>query len=318
MFNRKLGATYAITMTFWFLVAVFYALRIPPAYTTDALLIPKEQNNSSSLSGLASATRLLGLGSLSQQSSNFDKFQKYWGSRDVAIQLLKQHPDLLMQLFRSEWDQSNNRWYDHPHQLRQYIAVPLNWLFGVYPSYAPSPENLADLIKNGMKLDIDALGGQMHITYSSSNALFAQWFLRTAISATDEAVRAAEQKRDQDFINFSRNRLGREDNVSYREALTDAVRQFEISNMYSEAGTNFSFQYVEAPNLPINHSQPRPLLYTVIAFIFANLVAASVTGAMALWPRSFFALRAGTLVDRIIVLFGIAKSKAMPGQQRSR
>ena len=287
MFNRQLALAYGLTAGFFFLIAFKFALGVSPIYTTDALLIPKEQVSASQPSaGLAAASKLLGIGGGGDHSSNFSKFQKYWGSRDVAQQLATKYPDLMRKMFGSNWDAAHNRWYDSPHTLQQIVAIPLNWMFGVYPGYAPSVQELANLIKGRMPLDYDESNEEIHVTYTASDAKFAQWFMATVISQTDQAVREAEQRRDQDFINFSRNRLERETNVSYRDALTDSVRQFEISNMYSEAGDNFSFQYVEAPALPINHSAPRPLTYTVLAFIFANLMAACLVGAMMLWPQS--------------------------------
>jgi len=203
---------------------------------------------------------------------------------------------LLRRMFAGGWDSKNNRWYQGPHTFQQWLAVPLNDIFGVYPSYSPSAQELADVIKTAMKPEVDDINGSVFIQYKSPDAAFAPWFLSTVISETDQAVRAAEQRRDEDFIMFSHNRLERETNVGYRDALTDLVRQFEINMMYSAAGTNFSFQYVEVPYVPTVHSAPRPLLYTVIAFIIANVLAACVVGAMMLWPYSGFSHRMGKMV----------------------
>lgn len=299
MARTRLALAYALVAAFVFVLGLVYALSIGPAYTTDALLIAKEQAGSQQSSGLATATRLLGLASGGDQGSNFSKFKKYWGSRDVAERMLRRHPDLLRRLFKSEWDEKAGNWYDHPHRLRQWLAVPLNGLFGVYPRYAPTAQELADLIKRGMKLDEDEQNGSVHVQFSDGDAEFARWFLTTVIAETDEAVRAAEQRRDRDFINFASARLKNETNVTYRDALTDSLRQFEISNMYSEAGDNFSFQYVETPLLPTVHSAPRPLLYTVLAFIFANMVAACATVAMLLWPTGGLARWMNRLAGRI-------------------
>jgi len=314
MFIRRLALAYGLTAGFCFLIAFKFALGVSPVYKTDALLIPKEQTSASQASGgLAAATRLLGIGGGGDQSSNFSKFRKYWGSRDVAQQLATKYPNLMRRMFAANWDTAHNRWYDHPHTLQQIVAIPLNWMFGVYPSYAPSVQELADNIKGRITLDYDESNQEIHVTYTSSDAKFAQWFMATVISQTDQAVREAEQRRDQDFINFSRNRLERETNVSYRDALTDSVRQFEISNMYSEAGDNFSFQYVEAPDLPVNHIAPRPLTYTVFAFIFANLMAACLVGAMMLWPQS-------ALTRRVNAATGWLMARTVPylGGQRQR
>jgi LPS O-antigen subunit length determinant protein (WzzB/FepE family) len=303
MVDWRLVRAYILTAGLAFLLAFTVALSVSPTYSTDALIIPKEQTNQGQLSTLAATTRLLGIGSGGDQSTNFAKFQKYWGSRDIADEMLKKYPDLQRRMFSGNWDATNRRWYDHPHTFRQYLAVPLNWIFGVYPNYgATSPQELADYIKSAMKLDVDPQGGQVRISFSNTDAHFAQWFLSTIIAETDRAVRDAEQRRDKDFINFARDRLERETNVGYRDALTDSLRQFEISNMYSEAGDNFSFQYVEAPDLPFNHSAPRPLLYTVMAVIFANLIAAGVIGAMMLWPQGSFSRAADRLVDGVFGL----------------
>jgi hypothetical protein len=287
--RRRLALAYAVITAVVFLLGFAMALSVGPAYTTNALLIAKEQAGSQQASGLATATRLLGLGGGADQGSNFSKFKKYWGSRDVAESILHRHPELLRRLFRSEWDDSTGNWYERPHRFQQWLAVPLNAMFGVYPRYAPTAQELAEFIKRGMKLDEDDLNGEVHVQFSDGDAGFARWFLTTVISETDNAVRASEQRRDRDFINFARDRLKNETNVSYRDALTDSLRQFEMSNMYAEAGDNFSFQYVETPFLPTVHSAPRPLFYTVLAFIFANMIAACVTGALLLWPANGFA-----------------------------
>ena len=293
---KRLAFAYALIGAVAFLIGLAYALTISPVYTTNALLIGKEQNNSS-LSTLASASKLLGMGGSADQGSNFSKFQKYWGSRDVAEQILQKNPGLLRRMFARDWDSKNNRWYQGPHTFQQLLAVPLNELFGVYPGYKPTAQDLADIIKTSMKPEVDDLNGEVFIQYKSRDAAFAQWFLSTVITETDQAVRTAEERRDEDFINFSHRRLERETNVGYRDALTDLVRQFEINMMYSAAGTNFSFQYVEVPYLPTVHSAPRPLLYTVIAFIIANILAACAVGAMTLWPSSGFAHRMYAITD---------------------
>lgn len=202
MFGR-LVIIYAFTAGFMFLLGLGYATNIGQAYTVDAFLIPKEQANATQTSGFATATRLLGLGGVTGQSTNFEKFQKYWASRDVAEQLTKRYPDLMRRIFSSDWDAENGRWFDRPHNLRQYAAVPFNHLFGIYPVYAPSPEILAVYIKTGMKLDTDVTGSELHITYRHGDVQFAQWFLRAVISQTDQAVRDAERKRNQDFVVFS-------------------------------------------------------------------------------------------------------------------
>lgn len=292
---KRLAAAYAFTLVVAFVIGLAYALTISPIYTTDALLIGKEQSNSS-MSTLASATKLLGMGGGGDQNSNFSKFQKYWGSRDVAEQILRKNPGLLRRMFRRDWDDKNNRWYKGPHTFSQWLAVPLNDVFGVHPGYKPTAQDLAIIIKTSMKPQVDDVSGEVFIQYKSPDAAFARWFLTTVISETDQAVRAAEQRRDEDFINFSHDRLERETNVGYRDALTDLVRQFEINMMYSAAGSNFSFQYVEVPYLPTVHSAPRPLLYTVIAFIIANVLAACVAGAMVLWPSGGFSRR----MDKVV------------------
>jgi hypothetical protein len=311
--SSRLALIYALTAGFMFVVTLGYATNIGAVYTVDAFLIPKEQTGTTQTSGLATATRLLGLDGAAGQSTNFDKFQKYWASRDIAEQLTARYPDLMRRLFSSDWDAGNNRWYDRPHNLRQYLAIPFNILFGIYPVYAPSSENLAMYIKTGMKLDTDVAGSEVHIAYRNADAKFAQWFLRTVISQTDQAVRDAERKRDQDFVIFSRDRLQHETNVEYRQALTDSVRQFEISNMYAQAGDNFSFQYVEAPDLPINRSAPKPLTYAVFAFIFSNLVGALVAGGLLIWPASGFSRIANRLFDG---LFGIIRRTTKASGQR--
>src|SRR6185312_4534353 len=153
MFIRQLALAYGLTAVFFFLIAFKFALGVSPIYTTDALIIPKEQVGASEPSGgLAAASRLLGIGGGGDQSSNFSKFRKYWGSRDVAQQLATKYPGLMRQMFGANWDKAHNRWYDHPHTLRQIVAIPLNWIFGVYPSYAPSVQELADYIKGRMTL----------------------------------------------------------------------------------------------------------------------------------------------------------------------
>ena len=163
-----------------------------------------------------------------------------------------------------------------------------------------------------MKLEVDPAGTQLHITFDADDATFAQWFLHIAIAETDKAVRDAEQRRYQDFINYSRNRLLQENNVAYHDALTDAVRQYEISYMYSEAGKNFSFQYVEEPYLPINHSAPRPLTYTIFATIFALLMACCTVFAMMLWPQASFS----RVVNRALGYYTPRFSKR-PGSEAS-
>lgn len=315
MVRTRLALTYALIAAVVFLLGFLIALSAKPAYTTNALLIAKEQAGSQPMSGLATATRLLGLSSTADQGSNFSKFKKYWGSRDVAERILRHHPELLRRLFRSEWDEKTGNWYTRPHRLRQWIAVPLNSLFGVYPGYKPGAQELADVIKSNMKLDEDEQNGALHLQFSDGDAEFARWFLTTVISETDDAVRASEQRRDRDFINFASERLKNETNVTYRDALTDSLRQFEISNMYSEAGDNFSFQYVETPFLPTVHSSPRPLLYTVLAFIFANMVAACVTVAMLLWPENRFA----RWMDRLAEWIGTGfKRSSLRGGERAQ
>ena len=297
---RRLALAYVLTMVAVFLLGLGVALTRGAAYTTNAMLIAKEQSGNSAMSNLASATKLLGLGGGGgDQSPNFAKFQKYWGSRDVAENILQKHPDLLRKLFGADWDSKNNRWYKGPHNLRQWLAVPLNSLFGVWPGYQPTAQDLADIIKTSMKLQVDDVNGEVFVEFKSGDAAFAQWFLTTVIHETDKAVRAAEQRRDQDFINFSRGRLEKETNVGYRDALTDLVRQFEINHMYSEAGANFSFQYVEAPFLPTVHSAPRPLLYTVIALIVANMIAACIVGVLLLWPSSMLGHLINSILGRI-------------------
>ena len=208
MFNMRLARAFALTALVVFLLGIAEALRVAPIYTTDALIIPKEQSNSSQTSGLVSAARLLGLGEGGAESSNFAKFQKYWGSRDVAARMLKKYPELQMRMFGGDWDQARHQWYDRPHNFRQYIAMPLNWLFGVYPSYVPTAEDFANFIKSSIKPEVSQTTGDAHLTFSSSDAQFAQWFLRTVISETDNAVRDAEQRRDRDFINFARKAAG--------------------------------------------------------------------------------------------------------------
>jgi len=298
MITRALGLIYATAAVLFSVLALLYCLTIHPAYTSDALLVPKEQNNGGASSSLATATRLLGLGTGADQGSNFSKFQKYWGSRDVAATILKKHPELYMEFFRENWDAGNHRWYTHPHNLRQYAGVPFNVLFGVYPSYAPEPDDLARVIK-GIKLETDSLNSQIQVKFSAGNAAFAQRFLQIVISETDDAVRQAERRRGQDFVKFARDRLERETNVAYREALTDTLRQFEMSNMYAEAGENFSFQYVEAPQLPIVHSSPRPLMDFILSLIFGNLVAAGIVGSMLLWPSGRVTAFVTRLYDRV-------------------
>ena len=228
MFNRQLSCVYLLTAALTFAVGIGFALQIPPTYTTDALLIPKEQSSSNALSGLASATRLLGLSTGGDQSSSFAKFQKYWGSREIAQRVIKKYPDLMQHMYGSNWDAVHHDWYRGPRTPRQIMAVPLDWLFGVYPNFTPTTQDLADYIKGAVKIDVGDQITELHITYNSSDPAFAQWFLRVVIAETDAAVRDAEQRRYEDFITFARNRLERETNVGYRDALIDSLRQFEI------------------------------------------------------------------------------------------
>lgn len=284
MRNRPLLFGYVLIAAAVFLLSFVYILRLQPTYESGALLMAKETKGDAPTGGAAGlATKLLGVGGLGQDTQ-FDKFKKFWGSRDVAARMIAADPSVLRKTFPQNWNTKTGQWRTAPHTAPEFLSAFFNGLFGMKQVYEPGSTDLADYIRRSIPLQEEDTGTALRVNYSSPDAQWAYHLLQTAIAQTDATVRDAEHRRSTEFINFARDRLGHETNVEYQQALIDTLRQYEMSNMYAQAGENFSFQYVEHPVVPARYAFPRPLLFTLLALVFANLTAIFVILATVMWP----------------------------------
>lgn len=284
--QRTLTFSFCVIALVVFLLAFLLMLRLQPTYQTSAVMIGKETANgeggsTSMASGLAA--RFLGAGA-SGSNTNFDKFQKFWGSRDVAQRLINKNPDLLQLVFAQNWNKKTSRWRTSPSGAREWLSAGLNWVFGMKLVYRPDADDLARYIKQTIPLQQESEGTSVRATFSNPDPEWAYRFLNLVINETDGAVRDAEHRRSVEFIAFAQARLGAEQNVEYRQALIDFLRRYEMQNMYAQAGENFSFQYIEHPARPAKFAFPRPLQFTIFAFIFANMTAGFFVVMALLWP----------------------------------
>lgn len=244
--NRRL---FYKTLSIAFVLSCIYILGVPRTYDTKAMLAPEMDN---SLSG----------GTLGSIAASFGFDLSEMQTSDAITPLL--YPDLMednafvTSMFniqvRSKDGEINSTYYDYlkKHQKQNIWFIPFNWLINLFKSHEETgtgdgkfdpyqlsrdDNDIAEVIRNNIKLSIDKKTGEITINAKAQDALICKT-ITDSVSA-----------RLQDFITDYRTNKARIDYEYYQKLTQEAKNDYEkVRQRYasmSDATTKVALRSVE-------------------------------------------------------------------------
>ena len=233
-----------------FVLSCIYIIGVPRTYDTQAMLAPEMEN---SLSG----------GTLGSIAASFGFDLSEMQTSDAITPLL--YPDLMedngfvTSMFnikvKSQDGEINTTYYEYlkKHQKQTIWFVPITWIKNLFKSkddhtgaddgkfdpyhLSKDDNDIAEAIRNNIKLSIDKKTGEITINTKAQDALICKTIA--------DSIRA----RLQDFITEYRTNKARTDYEYYKQLALDAKHEYEktrqVYGSMSDANTKVSLRSVE-------------------------------------------------------------------------
>jgi hypothetical protein len=197
-------------------------------------------------------------------NSAYGKFRRILNSGALA-ERLEQRYNLMGVIYANRWDAQHSRWKP-PDGLKSRFSIAVNQLLGQPGWTTPRPEtDLANYIKANLVLNVDTSGDYITLTYRNSNRNFALYMLTSIYQQADALVRERELRNTESSLAYLRARFLETTNITYQQIFAHELAALERQLMMLRGDRPYSVEVFDGPYVPLQPSQPRPLLYTFLA-----------------------------------------------------
>lgn len=241
---------------------------ITPEYEASVTVLPLSSGNAVGMSGLSSASSLLGgLGSaigLSQLGGSFkEEAVATLKSNMIAAQYIKIHK-LLPILFSKQWNASAGKWRSMDSE-----KLPTMW-------------KAVRLFRRKIRtVEKDRQSGLVTLTIKWSNPKRAADWANGLVALTNEYLRARAIKRAENHIAFLNAQISETNQVDLRRDIYTLMESELKQEMLARGRTDYALRVVDPAMVPERPVTPSILKMTVIGLFLGLLLS----GIWAIWRQ---------------------------------
>ena len=253
-----------------FLLGVLYLHVVTYTYTATLVLVPTQNQNQGGLgSQLGSLGSLVGLDiGNTQNVSPFILYPDVMKTRAASDVFAARYPNLMHELFDTQWDSSSNSWRAPAGTVHE-IAAAVKDMLGYPPQQwiPPDGADVAVVLSTRVKIDLDRKKPILTVTFDHSDPVFARRFLQALHESTDLILRRQTLDRSTKYSHYLEQELKNEQQTELRQVLINSFNQQEMLVMMSSSDAPFAAQAVGGPISSMRPTNPRPLIVLLAAII---------------------------------------------------
>ncbi|HEY5048987.1 MAG TPA: Wzz/FepE/Etk N-terminal domain-containing protein [Rhizomicrobium sp.] len=284
-------------LLFFALLVVFLAVTLlmvwlaKPVYTATALVGPADNSDQpfgSELGGLGGsgvggiAKHLHVGGMLGQGGADpFDEYTSLLNSTRLASVLVgKDH--LLPEIFDSQWDAANKRWYPRDSQFDRAWDYGKTLLRRPVKS-APDEDDLLTFFATRLIVDQSLETGFATVTFKFGSPAEAERILNLILLEADNIIRQDKRRDVAARIAYLNEALEHITLADQKPAMIEVLSQQEQEMMMVASDHRYASVMIDPPHAPLKPTSPLP---TVDAAIALGLSCVAWLGAVRLTPKS--------------------------------
>lgn len=266
-------------------VAIFYLNIATYKYTAELKVMPSESSGAGSVStgGLASLASMAGV-NLSKEGSvtPFEQYLEGLKSGLVA-ETLANRTEIMKVLFRSEWDESKQRFVE-TSGLPSRAIRSISHMLGLptYPWQQPNTARLQSYIQKNIAINENPKSQFVTISFEHESPKFARQFLTELHEALDEELRQKALVRSTKYITYLTNQLQQVTVAEHREALVQALSEQEKFRMTASSGLAYAADPFGSVTVSLKPTSPRPIIVIILSIILGGVIG-SLAAIVAQW-----------------------------------
>jgi len=264
-----------------FIFSIFYSLKLPNIYKTEALLSVVEQNNSSVGGGIgALASQYSGLSSLiGISSSNSSRAQfaiEKIKSRDFLRHLLTFDGVLESLYAPKSYDLSKNKLYFDNSVFDSSKNV---WVreIPVNRKLVPSYLEVYSLYLESISIEEDKISGYIRISVKHISPVFANKFLQLIIQEANNLAKKddlAEANNSLEYLNIQLKSVTQSD---IRKSINDIIESQLKIQMFANIRDDYLLISLDKPFIPEVKSEPSRALLVIVSTFLGFFIGSILT-----------------------------------------
>ena len=243
------------------ILAIIYAMSLPPIYKANAVITKSENNSGQSLSAgmLSGFGGLAEIAGISMPSANNDTATAILNSRDFKKQFIKKN-DLLKVIFKDDWDTSSNSWKDKEPSYWSAVNV-----FNSSVSIATDSEGLVNIT----------------VEWDDPN-IVADWANKMVIAINDR-LRTDSIQESQKSLEYLQSEISKTSNTRSQAILSSLMQEHTEKIMLANVRQEFAFKFIDPAVVPEEKSGPSRRGITLM-----GLIIGAILPILFILIRSFF------------------------------
>lgn len=223
--------------------SVFYSLRLPNIYRSEATIIPREQEKGGAASALSAlggfggmAGSILGLGG----SGSLDKFETVLKSRIFSKNIYIKHKfEMLPVLYPQTWDSEHKKWLPEVQR-------------------TPTEQDVVNRLSGMLSINMPRKQRTMTIAVEHTNPQFAKKMVDYYLTELSETLRQETLQDAAQNQTFLKKQLGQTSDVLLKEKIYALMAKEIEKETFARAQMPYSFQILDPPIVPDLNKKVKP------------------------------------------------------------
>lgn len=267
-----------MTVAFFSVASVFYALSLENYYKSSALLgVSSNQSQSSSLSQYAGLASMVGVNLPMQSSENkTDLAIETLMSRDFFKHLIEKYDYLLKDIFASKsYDMTNDKFiYDK----KIYDAENNIWVRKAKYPLQPKPSYIEShefFIKNNLRISHNIDTGYITLSIEHLSPKFAKNLVDIMIVELNNQIRLRDKTEANNAVEYLLDQRNNNTVRSITEAIDKLIESQLRTIMLSEIKDDYIVKVIDSSHIPVNKSKPSRVTVCILGFLIGLFISIS-------------------------------------------
>ena len=250
--------------------SIFYALSLTNYFTSEAVLVSRDSQNSSPISQFSDIASLAGLGAISGQSNSTFKMIEIIKSRDFVRHLVSFDEVLPSLLAYDRHDFGEGKLYFNSED---YDADEKKWVRQSTANKSAIPTYLEAHQAYGKMLSIsqDKITGFVNIKFEHVSPVFAERFLALIIKEANSLNREKDIADSKAALEYLTKELYQTSKVDIKNSINLLIEGQLETQMMASIHEEYSLVILEPPFVPEKRSRPTRSLIVIISTLLGGI-----------------------------------------------
>lgn len=250
--------------------SIFYALSLTNYFTSEAVLVSRDSQNSSPISQFSDIASLAGIGGISGQNNSTFKMIEIIKSRDFVRHLVSFDEVLPSLLAYDRYDFGEGKLY---YNAEDYDSEEKKWVRQSSSNKPAVPTYLEAHQAYGKMLSIgqDKITGFVNIKFEHVSPVFAEQFLALVIKEANSLNRKKDISDSKAALEYLSKELSQTSKVDIKNSINLLIEGQLETQMMASIHDEYSLVILEPPFVPEKRSRPTRSLIVIISTLLGGI-----------------------------------------------